>query len=95
MEIKGALGSLCVASALFFDILGYWRQSAKIIREKHSNHVSSTSYLYKLLKGTLAIGGLLIYSNWVGMGMEIVLMIVYAVSLAIIVKYKPKKWRMF
>ena len=95
MELKHIIGSLCVAAALFFDILGYWRQARKIIKEKHSNQVSSTSYLYKVLKGLLAVGGLIIFSNWVGLGMEVVLIIVYIVSLFIIVRYKPKGWKMF
>jgi|WetSurMetagenome_2_1015567.scaffolds.fasta_scaffold643430_3 hypothetical protein len=89
------IGSICVALALILDISSYWKQIAKILKTKKSSQVSSSSYMYKVAKGLFAVGGLVIYQNWVGMGMEIVLIVVYLVSLFIIIKFKPKNWRLF
>lgn len=94
-ELSHIIGPICVALALLLDISSYWRQIAKIKREKKSNNVSAMSYLYKIAKAGFAILALAIYCNWVGMGMEILLLVVYTVSFIVIVKYKPKKWKLF
>jgi uncharacterized protein with PQ loop repeat len=89
------VGSICVALALILDISSYWKQIAKILKTKKSNQVSSSSYLYKLAKGIFAVFGLLLYSNYVGLGMELVLLLVYFISLLVIMKYKPRGWSLW
>lgn len=89
------LGTTCVALAIILDSASYYKQIAKIVRTKHSKDVSSTSYLFKIYKALLAAVGLGIYSNYVGLGIELVMLAVYIVSLYIICLYKPKKWRLW
>jgi uncharacterized protein with PQ loop repeat len=95
MTTEHIVGSICVALALILDISSYWKQIAKILKTKKSNQVSSSSYLYKIAKGVFAILGLLVYSNWVGFGMEVVLLLVYIGSLIVIMRFKPKGWTLF
>lgn len=95
MNITHIIGPICVAMALLLDISSYWKQIDKILKTKRSTQVSSSSYLYKIAKAIFAILGLMVYSNWVGTGMEIVLLLVYIVSLFVIAKYKPKGWKLF
>jgi hypothetical protein len=94
-ELTSAIGGACVVLALFLDSLSYWKQIAKTLRTKKSAHVSSSQYLYKIGKAIFALFGLAIYSNWIGVGIEIVMIVVYILSLAVVVKYKPKGWTLF
>lgn len=94
MDIK-IIGTLCVAAALLLDISSYWKQIAKILKTKKSSQVSSSSYVYRIGKASCSITGLAIYSNYAGLTMEIVMLLVYSISLYIICKYKPKGWRLF
>lgn len=89
------IGTVCVMSAIILDSLSYYKQIAKTLHTKKSAQVSTSSYLYKIAKAIFAMGGLMIYTNWVGFSMEVFMMIVYIVSLLIIMKYKPKKWGLF
>ncbi len=75
--------------------MSYWKQIAKTLRTKKSAHVSSSQYLYKMAKAMFALVGLAIYSNWVGMGLEIFMLLVYIASFIVIIRYKPKKWKMW
>jgi len=90
-----SIGTICVAIALFLDTVSYWKQIVKTIRTKKSSQVSSSAYLYKIGKAIFAMSGLAIYTNYVGLGMEIFMLLIYIISLAIIAKYKPKTWRLF
>ena len=89
------VGTTCVIGALILDIASYYRQIVKILRTKKSSQVSSTAYVYKICKGLLAMVGLVIYSNLVGMSMEIVMIVVYIICLVIISRFKPKGWKLF
>ena len=89
------IGTIFVGLALFFDTISYYKQIAKTIKAKHSSQVSTSAYLYKILKGFCAMGGLAIYSNFVGLGMELFMLVVYAISLLVIAKYKPRGWKLF
>lgn len=89
------IGSLSVGIALFLDTISYWKQISKTLRAKKSSQVSSSSYLYKIGKVLFAMGGLAIYRNFVGLGMELFMLVVYVVSLVTIAHYKPKNWRLF
>jgi uncharacterized protein with PQ loop repeat len=84
-----------VAIALTLDTASYWRQIKKTIRTKKSSQVSSTSFVYKIAKAISAIIGLAIYKNFVGLSMEVFMLIVYIVSLYFIAKYKPKGWKLW
>jgi uncharacterized protein with PQ loop repeat len=88
------IAPVCVAAALFLDTASYWRQIRKTIRTKKSTQVSSTAFLYKIAKAVFAMAGLAIYSNFVGLGMEMFMLVVYVVSLIVIIKFKPRKWRL-
>jgi uncharacterized protein with PQ loop repeat len=88
------VATVCIVAALFLDTLSYYRQIRKTLRTKKSSQVSSTAFLYKIAKALFAIVGLLIYSNFVGLGMEVFMLLVYIISLYIIAKYKPKGWKL-
>jgi uncharacterized protein with PQ loop repeat len=93
--MKVYIASAVVAAALFLDTLSYYRQIKKTIKAKHSNQISAMSFLYKIGKACLAMIGLAIYNNYVGLGMECFMLVVYMVTLWIICSYKPKGWRLF
>jgi len=93
--MKYQIATLCVAIALALDTASYWRQIKKILKTKKSSQVSTTSFLYKILKEPVAIVGLLIYSNYVGVIMACWMLTVYILSLLVIMKYKPKGWSLF
>jgi len=93
--MKFEIATVCVSTALLLDTASYFRQIKKTIRTKKSSQVSAMAFVYKIAKAVLAMVGLMIYSNYVGMGMEIFMLAVYAVSLAVIVKYKPKGWSLW
>lgn len=93
--MKYHIATLAVAMALFLDTASYWRQIRKTIKTKKSSQVSSTAFLYKIAKALCAMVGLGIYVNWVGMGMEGFMLLIYIISLAVIIKYKPKGWSLW
>lgn len=93
--MKFEFATVCVTAALFLDTASYFRQINKTVRTKKSSQVSAMSFVYKIAKALLAMIGLMIYSNYVGMSMEVFMLAVYAVSLAVIIKYKPKGWGLF
>lgn len=89
------IGSACITLALVLDSTSYYRQIAKTLRTKKSKDVSSSAYLYKIMKALLAAVGLVIFSNYVGLAMELVMLVVYGVSLYVICLYKPRGWSLF
>jgi hypothetical protein len=89
------MGLFCVGMALFLDVMSYWKQIRKTVKTRKSAQVSSSSYLYKIAKAVFAMVGLCVYGNWVGFGMELFMLAVYAVSLGIIAHFKPKGWSLF
>lgn len=93
--MKRIIALSCIAIALFLDSLSYYRQIKKTLRTKRSSQVSSTSFIYKMLKAKFSMVGLALYSNWIGFGMEVFMFAVYAISLGIIIKFKPKSWNLW
>jgi uncharacterized protein with PQ loop repeat len=89
------IATLAVTLALTLDTWSYYKQIAKTLRTKRSAQVSSSSFLFKIAKALCALVGLGIYKNWVGLGMECFMLVVYVVTLAVICKYKPRNWRLF
>jgi uncharacterized protein with PQ loop repeat len=89
------IGSACITLALVLDSTSYYRQIAKTLKTKKSKDVSSSAYLYKIMKAILAGVGLVIFSNYVGLAMEMVMLVVYVVSLYVICRFKPKNWSLF
>ena len=89
------LGIFCVAAALVLELASYYKQIAKTLRSKHSNQVSSTAYLLKLIKYIFTMIGLAIYLNWVGFIMELAALLICLVAFYIIIKHKPKGWKLF
>jgi hypothetical protein len=92
--IHSGLATILIGCALFLDSLSYYRQIKKTLKTKKSSQISSTSFLYKIAKALCAMGGLAIYSNYVGLGMEVFMLVVYIISLIVIAKFKPKNWRL-
>jgi len=90
-----SIGTICVGAALLLDTASYYKQIAKTIKTKKSNQVSSSSYLYKIGKALFALAGLAVYSNFVGVLMEVFMLCIYIISLAIIARYKPKGWSLW
>jgi uncharacterized protein with PQ loop repeat len=93
--MKFQIATLCVGMALWLDTLSYYKQIKKTIKTKRSSQVSSSSFLYKIAKVVFSMVGLVIYSNFVGFWMELFMLLVYSVSLAVIIKYKPKNWSLW
>lgn len=89
------VASVSVVIALALDTASYWRQIRKTIRTKKSSQVSAMAFIYKIAKAIFAMVGLAIYSNFVGLGMECFMLAVYAVSLGVIIKFKPKGWNLW
>lgn len=94
-ELIVAIGGASVVLALFLDSISYWKQIAKTLRTKRSSQVSSSQFLYKIAKAVCACIGLAIYHNWVGVGIEMFMIMVYTISLYIVARYKPKGWTLF
>lgn len=89
------LGIVCVAIALILELASYWKQIAKTLRTKHSKDVSSTAYVLKIAKYIFTLIGLAIYSNWVGFGLEVAALTICLAAFYVIVRYKPRGWRLF
>jgi len=93
--IEFQFATIAVGIALWLDTASYYRQIKKTLRTKKSSQVSSTAFLYKIAKALFALIGLAIYKNFVGVGMELFMLIVYAISLGVIIRFKPKGWKLF
>lgn len=93
--IQFQIATLCVGTALFLDSMSYYKQIKKTLRTKKSSQVSSSAFLYKIAKAIFAMVGLAIYTNYVGLGMEAFMLLVYIISLIVIARYKPKGWSLW
>lgn len=89
------IGIICVTVALLLELASYYKQIAKTLRTKRSSQVSSTAYMLKIAKYLFTIAGLLIYANWVGLGMEVAALLICLIAFSLIIKYKPKNWKLF
>jgi len=88
------IGIACATIALFFEFSSYLRQIKKTLRARHSNQVSSSSYLFKIAKISFNLINLAIFSNWVGFGMESAALVICVAALTVISHFKPKGWRL-
>ncbi len=88
------IGIACATAALIFEFSSYWKQITKTIRAKHSNQVSSSAYLYKIAKITFNLINLAIFSNWVGVGMEVASLLICITALTVVAHFKPRGWRL-
>jgi len=88
------VGAGCASVALFFEFSSYYRQIKKTLRAKHSNQVSSSSYLFKMAKIFFNLINLYIFSNWVGFGMEAAALVICVAALSVVAHFKPKGWRL-
>ena len=89
------IGVICVGIASLLDTLSQFRQIRKTLRIKQSSQISSTAYIYKVIKVVFSMTGLAIFSNWVGLGMEGWMLVVYITALYTIIKFKPKDWTLW
>jgi uncharacterized protein with PQ loop repeat len=88
-------GISCIALSFILELLSYYKQIHKTLRVKNSKQVSSSAYEVKLLKYVITIVGLVIYANWVALGLEIAALVMCMIAFIIIIKYKPKNWSLF
>ena len=88
------IGTICICLALWLDSMSYYKQIAKTLRTKRSSQVSSSQFIYKIAKAMFALVGLAVYANWVGVGIESFMILVYVASLCVVAKYKPKGWKL-
>ena len=81
--------------AVFFDFASYWKQIVKTLATRHSKDVSTRAYMAKLLHYLCSTIALALYANWLGFLMEFAAAIVCSICFIIVIKFKPKKWRLF
>jgi len=89
------IGICCAVCAVMFSLLAYYKQIQKTLRTKRSNQVSSTSYMMYLAHYTCSMTALILFSNWVGLCMEASACVACLTCFGIVIKYKPKKWKLF
>lgn len=70
-------------------------QIKKTKKIEDSEHVSSASYEYKLLKYIFALAALVVAGNWVGVWIEVISLVLCVVALGTVAKYKPDDWSLF
>lgn len=90
-----SIGISCVAIALVLELASYWKQIVKTLRDRNSDHVSSSAYMLKIAKYVFTLVGLAIYSNWVGFGLEVAALTICLAAFYVICRFKPKGWRLF
>lgn len=88
------IGICCALTAISFDFASYWKQISKTLRQRHSNQVSSSSYLYKIAKIIFNIVNLSIFCNWVGVSMETAALLICVAALSVVAHFKPRGWRL-
>lgn len=88
------IGIICATIAITFDFLSYYKQIHKTLKAKHSNQVSSSSYLFKIAKILFNLINLAIFSNFVGCFMEGMALIICIIALMIICHFKPRGWHL-
>ena len=89
------IGPACLTIALLLDVGSYYKQVKKTLRTKKSRHVSTSSLVLRILKDIFLLISLIVYSNWVGVGVHVVSLLACSTTLAVVCKYKPKGWKLF
>lgn len=89
------IGACLAFIAVFFDFMSYYRQIAKTLATRHSKDVSTRAYMAKLLHYLCSTISLAIFANWLGFGMEAAAGLVCLICFMIVVRYKPKNWKLF
>ena len=89
------VGIVCVSIALVLELASYYKQISKTLKAKHSSQVSSTAYLLKIVKYIFTLVALGIYANWIGFLLEFAALAICLVAFAIIIRYKPRGWKLF
>ena len=94
-NLSQIIGVSSITIAMILELGSYYKQVSKTLKTKKSSQVSSTAYVYKTAKYILTMIALGIYANWVGFWLEVVSLSACLVVLSVIVKYKPRNWRLF
>lgn len=89
------IGVTCVVIALLLELGSYWKQIAKTLRTKKSKDVSTSAYALKVVKYVFTMMALAIYSNYVGLLMEVVSLAACLIALLIVARYKPRGWTLW
>jgi hypothetical protein len=89
------VGAVLATAAVFFDVSSYVKQIEKTLRVKHSKDVSTRAYMLKILKIFCSTTSLAIFANWVGLFMETCALAACVSTFIVVIKYKPKSWRLF
>ena len=92
LRIIGALLAVC---AVLFDFANWYKQINKTLRTKHSSQISSSALLAKIGHYCCSVTSLLIFANWLGAGMEMIALTCCFITFSLVIKYKPKNWRLF
>jgi uncharacterized protein with PQ loop repeat len=90
-----SIGVACITIAILLELASYYKQVAKTLRTKKSSQVSSSAFVYKIIKYLVTLAALAIYSNWVAFGIEVAALSFCCWALYTVCKYKPKHWRLF
>jgi hypothetical protein len=89
------IGIVLVTGAVLFDFTNWQKQISKVLRTKHSSQISSSALLAKVGHYFCSVTSLLIFENWLGAFMECIALICCLITLSLVIKYKPRKWRLF
>jgi hypothetical protein len=93
--ILHSTGVACVTIAVILELTSYYKQIAKTIRTKRSAQVSSSAFVYKIVKYLVTLAALAIYANWVAFGIEVAALSFCVWALYTIAKFKLKGWKLF
>lgn len=90
-----SIGVACLTIAVLMELASYYKQVAKTLRTKRSSQVSSSAFVYKIIKYIFTLVGLAVYSNWVGFGLEVAALTFCSWALYTVARFKPKGWSLW
>lgn len=90
-----SIGAGLITLAVVLDIASYWRQIVKTLRTGKSRHVSTTAFVFRIIKDVCLLASLSIYRNWVGVGVHVLSLLACVITLIVVAKYKPKGWHLW
>lgn len=88
-------GAILATCAVLFDFENWYKQINKTLRTKQSSQISSSALMAKIGHYFCSISSLLIFANWLGAGMEIIALTCCLTLFCLVVKYKPRGWKLF
>lgn len=86
---------ICLMIAVFLDVSSHVYQIKKTRRDGKSSQISVKSLVLRSTKCAFTLIPLAIYANWLGFGMQVISLTACCTALIVVIKYKPKGWRLF